>query len=130
MTRAVTYDPFGWRHTELADPTIHPLRRDELVADLVACEAEELARGRRHVTVVHGAPTDLASSDRLDRFYDTIRTLVGTAQWSRLCGGTDYLTVTIAGTDRDRLLAGVIDEACGAGAVEWIVIESPHPMLV
>lgn len=130
MTRALTYDPFGWRHTELADPTINPLRRDELLADLVACEAEELAGGRRHVTVVHGVPTDLANSDRLDRFYDTIRTLVGTAQWSRLSGGSDYLTVTIAGTDRDRLIAGVLDEARRGGAVGWMVIESPHPMFV
>jgi hypothetical protein len=82
------------------------------------------------VTVVHGVPTDLAGSDRLDRFYDTIRTLVETAQWSRLSGGTDYLTVTVAGTDRDRLIAGVIDEARLAPAVGWIVIESPHPTLV
>ncbi len=49
--RTVTYDPFGRRHAELTDPTIHPLRRTELLDALIVCEAEEIALGRRR-----GAP--------------------------------------------------------------------------
>ena len=127
MTRAVAYDPFGWRLTELADPTTNPLRRVELLDDLVTCEAEELARGRRHITVVHGDPTDLTASDHLDRFYDAITTLLAAATWSRLTGGADYVTVAIAGSDRDRLLEAVVEAAHHARTAGWIVVESPHP---
>jgi hypothetical protein len=128
VTRTLTFDPFGWRHTELGDPTINPLRRDELLADLVASEAEELANGRRHVTVMHGTPTDLDTSAGLDRFHDTIRTLTAKAAWSRLAGGADYLTLTVADPDCDRILASVIDAATCAGAGGWVIVESPHPL--
>jgi uncharacterized protein (DUF736 family) len=128
VTKALTYDPFGWRHTELGDPTINSHRRDELVADLVASEAEELASGRRHVTVVHGTPTDLDASARLDRFHDTIRTLIATAAWSRMSGGADYITLTIADPDRDRILANVVEAATCADAGGWVIVESPHPL--
>ena len=130
MERALTYDPFGWRYAELDDPTINPLRRDELLADVVASEAEELARSRVHVTVVHDTPANLDASARLDRFYATIATLTATAEWSRLAGGGNYLTVTIADPDRDLLLARVIDAAHLAGGGRWVVVESPNPLRV
>ena len=80
--RTRTYDPFGWRLVELSDPFLNPLRRTELLQDLVTCEAEELARGRRHVTIVHGVPCDLATATLLEDVYDTVRAIAGLASWT------------------------------------------------
>lgn len=105
--RTRTYDPFGWRLAELADPDINPVRRAELLDDLVAAEAEELAMGRRHLTIVHGEPTDIATAEALSELYAEIESIARTADWSRLAGGTGYLTVTLTGLDRDELLSRV-----------------------
>lgn len=123
--RTRTYDPFGWRLAELADPDINPLRRAELLDDLVAAEAEELAMGRQHLTIVHGEPTDIAMAEALSGFYAEIESIARTAGWSRLAGGTDYLTVTIAGAGRDEMLSSVVEVGHRSDST---VLASPLPL--
>jgi len=126
--RTRTYDPFGWRLVELSDPFLNPLRRTELLQDLVTCEAEELARGRRHVTIVHGVPCDLATATLLDDVYDTVRAIAGLASWSRLAGGENYLTITVAGECRDSVLGRVVDLIRREHPTDWPIYESPIPL--
>ena len=123
--RTRTYDPFGWRLAELSEPSLNPLRRTELLQDLVTCEAEELARGRRHLTIVHGAPRDLAAATLLDDVYDTVRSIAGLASWSRLAGGEDYLTITVAGDCRDAVLGRVVELIRREHPTDWPIYESP-----
>lgn len=125
--RTVTYDPFEWRHAELTDPSTNPLRRSELIDALIVWEAEEIAVGRRHLTIVHGEPTDIAASVHLDAFYDTARAIADQAQWSRLAGGIEYLTVTLAGTERDRIHQQLAEMAHQASP-GWRVLDAPFPI--
>jgi hypothetical protein len=126
--RTRTYDPFGWRIAELADPELNPLRRTELLDDLVAAEAEELAEGRRHLTIVHGEPTDIVAAEALDDFYDAVAAIARTAEWSRLSGGTDYLTITLAGPRRDEMLATMAELGHRSAPDHWHLLATPSPM--
>lgn len=118
------YDPFGWRLQELADPALHPLRRAELLDELLLAEAEELAAGRRHLTIVHGEPADMAEAEELNDFYDTVEQLVDEAEWSRLSGGPDYLTVTVAGAGREEWLARIADHVSDRESEHWLIVET------
>lgn len=124
-----TYDPFGWRLEELADPDLNPLRRTELLEGLLIAEAEELAMGRAHLTIVHGEPTDIAEAEDLNDFYDTVAQIVEDAGWSRLSGGCTYLTVAIAGECRTDWLARVSDITRQRSAGRWTVTEAPHRLV-
>jgi len=126
MRTRSTYDPFGWRLQELADPDLNPLRRAELLEELLIAEAEELVAGRRHLTIVHGEPTDIAEAEELNDFYDTVEEMVVDADWSRLAGGPDYLTVTVAGSRGDEWLARITDVARHRAAGGWQIIEAPQ----
>lgn len=123
----VIYNPFGWRVAEIADDGTDDTRRRELAESLLICEAEELMLGRRHVTVVHGDPDDLADSIHLTEFYDTVACLASTAEWSRARGSCDYVTVTFAGADADRMISLVVTAAVRANPGWWTVTERPYP---
>lgn len=124
--RTRTYDPFGWRLAELAEPDINPLRRAELLDDLVAVEAEELAMGRRHLTIFHGEPTAIAGAEALNELYWEVESIARAAEWSRLAGGTDYLTVTVAGLGRDELLDSVAEIGHRRHDLGWTVLVASH----
>lgn len=121
-----TYDPFGWRLQEIADPSMRPLRRAELLDELLVAEAEELAAGRRHLTIVHGEPADMAEAEELNDFYDAVERIADEAEWSRVSGGPHYVTVTIAGADRDEWLARIIDVGHDRAADRWMIIDAPQ----
>ena len=123
------YNPFGWRVAEIADPATDKARRRELLESLVISEAEELMLGRRHVTIVHGDPDDLADSVYLTEFYDTIAGLASAADWTRVRGTSDYVTVTFAGSNAERMVALVELAAERANPGWWKVTESPYPNL-
>lgn len=127
MRTRSTYDPFGWRLDELADPDLNPLRRTELFEGLLIAEAEELAIGRAHLTIVHGEPTDIADAEDLNDFYDCVDEIADEAEWSRLTGGRDYLTVTLAGFGRHATAGRVADIAQHRAAGRWRLIEGPVP---
>lgn len=126
MRTRSTYDPFGWRLEELADPGLNPFRRAELLDGLLVAEAEEIAAGRRHLTIVHGEPTDPAEAEDLNDFYDEVEEIVDEAEWGRLAGGVDFLTVTIAGAYRNDLIAHVTDVARCRSEDRWLLVEAPR----
>jgi hypothetical protein len=121
-----TYDPFGWRLEELAEPGLNPFRRAELLEGLLVAEAEEIAAGRRHLTIVHGEPADMAEAEELNDFYDRVEAIVDEAEWGRLAGGPDSLTVTLAERGCDEWLAQIADLARRRVTEHWPVIEGPY----
>lgn len=121
------HNPFGWRVAEIADVATDETRRRELLESLVICEAEELVLGRRHVTIVHGDPDDLADSVYLTEFYDTIAGLASAADWTRVRGTADYVTITFAGPNAEQMVSLVVIAAERANPGWWKVIESPYP---
>ena len=122
-----TYNPFGWRLAEIADATTDDARRRELAESLVICEAEELVLGRRHVTIVHGDPDLLADSRQLTEFYDTVEGLASAAEWARVRGAIDYVTVTFGGPDAERMVSLVVTAADRANPGRWNITESAYP---
>ncbi|MAT06283.1 MAG: hypothetical protein CL424_14695 [Acidimicrobiaceae bacterium] len=120
------YDPFGWRLDELADPDIDATRRSDLLTEFLIAEAEELAMGRRHLTIIHGEPGDVAEAEYLNDFYDAVADIIEPAEWCRLTGGRDHLTVTVAGRRRDEILATVADHALQSEHHPgWTVLDGP-----
>ncbi len=126
-TPSTTYNPFGWRLAEIADPRTDALRRADLIESLIVVEAEELALGRRHLTIVHGRPGSFADSHALDEFYDAVFEITVAAEWSRVRGTEDHVTVTVAGPYADELLLEVAEIAHRANPGGWQVIERPFP---
>lgn len=126
-TPSTIYNPFGWRLAEIADPRTDAFRRADLIESLIIVEAEELALGRRHLTIVHGQPRTLVDSGTLDEFYDAVFEIAGTAEWSRVRGTADYVTVAVAGPHADELLLDIAEIAHRANPGGWQVIERPFP---
>ncbi len=121
------YNPFGWRLAEIADLATNDTRRQELAESLVICEAEELALGRRHVTIFHGDPDNLIDSQHLTEFYESVAGLASAADWTRVRGTPDYVTVTFGGSDADRMVTLVTTAAERANPGRWKVTDSPYP---
>lgn len=124
---STTYNPFGWRLAEIADPNTDDLRRRDLIESLIVAEAEELALGRRHLTIVHGAPETLLESEALDAFYDRLFELIDSAEWSRVRGNDEFVTVTLGGPDADGVLLDVVELAHCASPGTWKILERPYP---
>lgn len=121
------YNPFGWRLAEIADPGTDDLRRRDLIESLIVAEAEELALGRRHLTIVHGAPATIADSDMLDAFYDEVFAIAELADWARVRGTEDFVTVTVGGPDAGQVLLDLVERARRANPGGWQVMDRPFP---
>lgn len=119
---ATTYDPFTWRLAEL-EVADDPEPRRQLEEQLLVAEAEELARGRRHLTIVHGEPDGSDDAADIDEFYDVIFEVVKVADWRRVRGSHSWVTVTVAGTHRDVALAVISQLSAG----RWALVDSPMP---
>ena len=126
-TTSTTYNPFGWRLAEIADPGTDHLRRRDLIESLLVAEAEELMLGRRHLTIVHGAPTSIVDSEVLDVFYDSVFAHVANSDWSRVRGTEDFVTVTVGGADADEILLDLVEFAHRANPGGWQLIDRPFP---
>ncbi|MGD9705492.1 MAG: hypothetical protein AB7J47_24115 [Acidimicrobiia bacterium] len=122
-----SYDPFWCRLADLADPATTPQCRRALVEDLVVCEAEEVAHGHRHLTIVHGCPDNLPDSRDLDAFYDTLRVLAAEPGWVRVRGTSDYVTVTARGGDADQRIDAFAAAARAANPGGWVIVPAPYP---
>lgn len=123
------YDPFWCRLADLADSTITAERRRALIEDLMVCEAEEVAHGHRHLTVVHGCPDNLRDSRYLDTFYDGLRVLAAEAGWVRVRGTADYVTVTVRGDDADSRIDAFAAAAQVTNPGDWEIVSSAYPPL-
>jgi hypothetical protein len=121
------YNPYGWRLADLADPATSPHGRRQLIDDLIAWEAEELAHGYRHLTVVHGDPRDLDASRHLSVFFDRLGALAAGAGWVRARGTADYVTITVHGPQADEQIRGFAAVACEFGRDDWTITPSAFP---
>ena len=122
-------NPFGWRLADLTDPTTDPVRARQLWQEVLVCEAEEIAHGYRHLTIVHGDPIELAASRHLSAFYETLQRLASGCDWVRVRGDADYVTVTVRGPHADDVLAVLEDAAVSANPGEWTLVASAMPPL-
>ena len=96
------HDPFTFALNEIrthdAGRRRWPLgERNRRLDELVATEAEEIAWGRRHLTLIYGEITNSEEEQALDDLVCTILdSLAG--RWNRLTGVPGrYLTVTVEG---------------------------------
>ena len=92
-------------------------------------EAIELAHGRRHLTIVHGDPVDVAASRQLSEFYEQLRRLAAGCEWVRVRGNAEYVTVTVGGGDADEQVALFEAAAAFADPGDWAIVASARPPL-
>ena len=75
--------------------------------------------GRRHLTIVHGEPTDLVEVEELNVFYDKLSDIMDCAEWARLAGSDDYVTLTVGGRRRD-------EDACASELISPVAGGDPQ----
>jgi hypothetical protein len=83
--------------------------------------------GRRHLTIVHGAPASIVEAEVLDAFYDSVFAHVASSDWSRVRGTEDFVTVTVGGADADEILLDLVEIAHRANPGAWQLIDRPFP---
>jgi hypothetical protein len=96
---------------------------------LLLTEASELAYGRRHLTVVHGDPNEVAASRQLAEFYEELRRLAAGCEWVRVRGSAEYVTVTVGGAFADEQIAMFEAAAAFANPGDWTIVASAAPPL-
>lgn len=121
------YDPYGWRLAETADPATPVDRRDQLRDELVAWEAEELAHGYRHLTIVHGDPETLEASRLVSTFYDRLRAFAARVPRVRVRGTVDYVTVTVRGAEADDEVTVLTAIAMELNPGDWTITQTACP---
>jgi hypothetical protein len=92
-------------------------------------EAVELAHGRRHLTILHGDPSDVATSRHLSAFYEELRRLAAGCEWVRVRGNAEYVTVTVGGTVADEQIALFEAAAAFTNPGHWTIVASAMPPL-
>lgn len=123
-------NPFAWRVSEMTASGTDPLRRLQLAHDMLLSEAEEIANGHHHLTIVHGDPTDVAASRQLSGFYDTVRRLArDIGGWVRVRGDVNYLTITLRGPGAEQQIETFAAAARSADPGGWRIVASARPPL-
>jgi len=130
LDNADVYNPFGPRIADLADPSTSPERREALREELLLWEAEEVAHGFRHLTIVHGDPVELGACRHLAAFYDRLRIVADRCGWVRVRGEFEFVTVTVRGVDAERRLAEFAAAADGFDPGDWVVTATAFPPLI
>jgi hypothetical protein len=121
------WNPFGQGPREVAC-SLPGERRDELVLGLLVAEAEEVAHGCRHLTIVHGDPMDVDGALLLAAFYETLRCLAGEHEWVRVRGDATFVTVTTRGVRAVEDLAMFEAAAAMANPGGWTITASAVPV--
>ncbi len=126
-----TYDPFSFLLNEIRafDDGLRDnwdaYQRQHYFDVLLADEAEEIAWGRRHLTIVHGALVDEVEAEVLDDIFDEWANIAAEAEWSRVGGVPDHqLTLTVSGPNAGELLAAAADVAQRANPGHWRIVDS------
>jgi hypothetical protein len=101
----------------------------DISSDALLREAIELAHGRRHVTIVHGDPPDVATSRHLSAFYEELRRLAAECEWVRVRGNAEYVTVTVGGAFAEEHIALFEAAAAFANPGDWAIVASAVPPL-
>ena len=92
-------------------------------------EATEVAHGRRHITVVHGDPNEVAASRQISEFYEELRRLAAGCEWVRVRGNAEYVTATVGGAVADEQIALFEAAAAFANPGDWTIVASAVPPL-
>lgn len=92
-------------------------------------EAVELAHGRRHLTIVHGDPHEVAASRQLSEFYEELRRLAAGCEWVRVRGNAEYVTVTVGGVVADEQIALFESAAAFVVPGDWTIVATAVPSL-
>lgn len=121
-----SHDSFGWRIAACLRSTACEL---EAWSELGVLEAEELVHGRRHVTIVHGDPAEIAASRHLSGFYEELRRLSAGCEWVRVRGNAEYVTVTVGGAVADEQIALFEAAAAFANPGDWTIVATAVPPL-
>ncbi len=126
-----TYDPFSYLLSEIRahDQGLRywpPGQRQHYLDQLRADEAQEIAWGRRHLTLVHGPITDPEGAAILETIVADLATLVAGQDWYRFSGLPDHhLTLTVEGPDADNLVGLRAHLAATRARPAWRLITSP-----
>lgn len=121
-------DPFGLSNQTHPGP-FGGLRRHGAAGAVLLDEAIELAHGRRHLTIVHGDPHDIAASRHLSEFYEELRRLAAGCEWVRVRGNAEYVTVAVGGAGADEQIALFEAAAAFANPGDWTIVASAVPPL-
>ena len=121
-------DPFGALHPAFRERSGNGSGTD-LNQRLLLTEASELAYGRRHLTVVHGDPGQVAASRQLSEYYEELRRLAAGCEWVRVRGSAEYVTVTVGGALAEEQVALFEAAAAFANPGDWTIVASAVPPL-
>jgi hypothetical protein len=121
-----THDPFSYLLNEIRahDAGLRedwdPYQRDHYLETLLIEEAQEIAWGRRHLTVIHGPVLDDVVADLLDELFVAWEEVASRAQWGRIGGGEDsHLTLAIADPQSDRWMDLALDAVAATNPGTW-----------
>jgi len=121
-----TYDPFSYLLNEIRahDAGLREgwdaYQREHYLEVLLIEEAQEIAWGRRHLTVVHGAGVDDVEAELLDELFAAWEYLAEQAEWGRIGGVLDrHLTLTVSGAGADPLICSAADLASHCNPGPW-----------
>lgn len=121
-----THDPFSFLLSEIRahDAGLRrwqPGDRDHYLAELIADEAQEIAWGRRHLSVIHGEVVDDVEAEALDDIVCALLDLLD-GRWHRFGGLDDHhFTLTVDGVDADEMIGNAIDVIVRIRPQHWIV---------
>lgn len=107
----------------------NPEQLQRIRQGFLIAEAIEVAHGRRHLTVVHGDPTEVAASRQLSEFYEELRRLAGGCEWVRVRGNAEYVAVTVGGALAEEQIALFEAAAAFANPGDWTIVASAVPPL-
>jgi len=79
----------------------------------------------RHTDHVVRGSSPVGRSNRRRHDFLIRRRIADYGEWARLVGGFDYLTITLAGADRDRLHQQLTEIARVANPGGWRVTDAP-----
>jgi hypothetical protein len=121
-------DPFAVHRPDQAAQQVGGRGAEGRVGTLLR-EAAELAHGRRHLTIVHDDPVEVAASRQLSEFYEELRLLAAGCEWVRVRGNAEYVTVTVGGALADEQIALFEAAAAFANPGDWAIVASAVPPL-
>lgn len=131
-----TYDPFSYLLSEIRahDAGLREdwdaRQLDHYLELLLVEEAQEIAWGRRHITVVHGEGLDDVEADFLDELFSAWEEVAHLAEWSRIGGVPDHhLTLTVASKNAEQLLNLACTTATELDPGSWTVVMLAVPSL-
>jgi hypothetical protein len=124
------HDPFTRLLDELQDRDDDPhgwdgLDRRAYLDALLILEAEEIAHGCRHLTIVHGESTHPAEDERLENLHESLRDLLAISALAVRFGGLhDHMAITVEGDNADHWIGLAIDLVNRVNPGHWHLHET------